>query len=114
MYQKVIYISEKTTGSSTGYIISYKILSGLNDETICLGIATGDPVPATWSSTNTIVYRPYNGGVYHNGNNMMTIEKSHYNDIIKFIFSPQNANLKILKVHVAVKLKFFSLIVLFC
>ena len=35
----------------------------------------------------------------------MTIEKSHNNDIITFVFSPQNANLKILKVNFGIKFK---------
>ena len=39
----------------------------------------------------------------------MTIEKSHNNDIITFVFSPQNANLKILKVTFGIKFKFISL-----
>ena len=85
--------------------LNYRDLSDLNDEHIALGIATGNPVPATYSSSNAITYRLYSGQVYNDGVSIMTIEKSHNNDIITFVFSPQNANLKILKVNFGIKFK---------
>ena len=85
--------------------LNYRDLSDLNNEHIALGIATGNPVPATYSSTNAITYRLYNGQVYNDGVSIMTIEKSHNNDIITFVFSPQNSNLKILKVNYGIKFK---------
>ena len=66
-----------------------------NDEAINLGMATYPPAQSNFSAHDTfdhrtLVYRPYNGEFYGSSTGKRTFEKSHTNDIIKFIFDPKN------------------------
>ena len=106
-YEGQFFFSKAFSDQSSLFILIISTLSELNDEYVALGITTIDPVYRNeiqdydWSDLNTIVYRPYNGMVYPS---RATLEKSHINDIISFVFSPNNVNLQIFKV----KFKFKS------